>query len=327
MSAKTEDRKLPLIVLTSPLPAEFEDLLDGRVRVRVFKHPEPLSDDMLCRRLKGAAGAVTLPSDSVTAKVFKACPALKVVANCAVGTDNIDLEAAGSTGVVVTHTPEVLTEASADAAWTLLLSIARHGVAGDRLVRRGRFKGWQPDLLLGMDLRGKVLGIVGMGRIGRAVARRAPAFGMHVVYTQRHRLKPSQESALSARFLPLDELVATADVISLHCPLTPETHHLMNRKRLTAMKEGALLVNISRGGVVDEAALVDCLRSGHLGGAGLDVYENEPALAEGLTRIANTMLLPHIASAGRETRAAMARLAVSDCLAVIEGREPAFRVV
>ncbi len=138
---------------------------------------------------------------------------------------------------------------------------------------------------------------------------------------------PSEESAMFARFLPLEELIATADAVSLHCPLTPETHHLMDRKRLTAMKKGALLVNVSRGDVVDEAALVDCLRSGHLGGAGLDVYENEPALAEGLTRLANTMLLPHIASAGRETRAAMARLAVSDCLAVIEGREPAFRVV
>ncbi len=326
MKRESENQKLPLMVMTSPLPADLDDLLEGRVRVRVFKHPEPLSEEMLCQRLKGASGAVTLLSDHVTARVFEACPTLKVVSNYAVGTDNVDVDAAERHGVVVTYTPDVLTEATADVAWTLLLSIARHGVAGDRFVRRGRFKGWKPDLFLGMDLRGKVLGIVGMGRIGRAVARRAPSFGMKVVYTQRNRLAPSEESALGAGFLPLDELVRTADVVSLHCPLTGETRHLMDKRRLMAMKKGALLVNASRGPVVDEAALVECLRSGHLGGAGLDVYENEPALAEGLTRLPNTMLLPHLGSAGRETRATMARMAVSDCLAVIEGRAPQFPV-
>ncbi len=326
MNRESENQKLPLVVMTSPLPADLDDLLEGRVRVRVFKHPEPLSEEMLCRRLKGASGAVTLLSDQVTARVFEACPTLKVVANYAVGTDNVDLDAARRHGVVVTYTPDVLTEATADLTWLLLLSIARHGVAGDRFIRRGRFKGWKPDLFLGMDLRGKVLGIVGMGRIGRAVARRAPAFGMKVVYTQRNRLAPSEEGALGVRFMTLDEMVRTADVVSLHCPLTAETRHLMNRDRLTAMKKGALLVNASRGPVVDEAALVDCLRSGHLGGAGLDVYENEPALAEGLTRLPNTMLLPHLGSAGLETRATMARLAVSDCLAVIEGRPARYPV-
>jgi len=248
------------------------------------------------------------------------------VANCAVGTDNVDLAAAARLGIAVTNTPDVLTEATADLAWALILGVARRVGEGDRMVRRGRFKGWAPDLLLGMDLRGRTLGIVGMGRIGKAVARRAPAFGMRVVYTDVRRLGESSEAALGARPLPLDELLAAADVVSLHCPLTEGNRHLLNRDRLTAMKLGAILVNTGRGPLVDEAALVECLRAGHLAGAGLDVYEQEPALAPGLADCPNTLLLPHVGSAGAETRAAMARTAVAEALAVLEGRPPAHPV-
>lgn len=318
--------RLPRIVLTSPLPGDAQSLVEGRARVRTLRPRGPLSEDALLRALKRADGAVTLLSHPVTARVLESCPNLKVVSNYAVGTDNIDLEAARRLGIRVTNTPDILTEATADLAWTLLLGAARRAPEGDRMMRAGRFRGWAPDLLLGMDLRGKLLGIVGMGRIGKAVARRAPAFGLKVAYTQRRRLLASEEAALGAAYMDLDELLSSADIVSLHCPLTPQTRHLLDDRRLRSMKPGAVLVNTSRGAVVDEAALVRRLREGGLGGAGLDVYEGEPELAPGLRELPNVFLLPHLGSAGAETRAEMARMALADCLAVIEGREPAHPV-
>lgn len=319
--------RLPLLVLTSPLPGDALALAEGRARVRTLRPRGPLSEEVLLRALRPAVGAVTLLSHPVSARVLESCPKLKVVSNYAVGTDNVDLEAARRLGIRVTNTPDVLTEATADLAWTLLLGAARRASEGDRMVRAGRFRGWAPGLLLGMDLRGKLLGIVGMGRIGRAVARRAPAFGMRVAYTQRRRLLASEEAALGAAYMDLDALLNAADVVSLHCPLTPDTRHLLGGRRLRSMKPGAVLVNTARGPVVDEEALVECLREGRLLGAGLDVYEGEPALAPGLRDLPNVLLLPHLGSAGEETRAEMARMAVADCLAVVEGREPAHPVV
>ncbi len=319
--------KLPRVVVTAPLPGGAAALFEGRARVKLLDRRGPLGEAELATALRGAAGAVTLLTDPVTRPVLEACPNLKVVSNVAVGTDNIDLEAARMQGVVVTHTPGVLTEATADLAWALILGVARRLVEGDRMVRTGGFSGWKPDLLLGVDLTGKILGVVGMGHIGRAVARRAPAFGMRVVYCQPRRLQDSVESALNARHLPLEDLLAAADVVSLHCPLTPETRRLMNRNRLLAMKPGAILVNTARGPVVDEEALVECLREGHLFGAGLDVYEREPELAPGLRELPNVLLLPHLGSATKAVRESMARMAVTDCLAVLEGRQPEHWVV
>jgi len=313
--------KPPLVVVTSPLPGDALEMAEGRARIKVYRSPSR-DEATLTRRLRRADGAITLLSDPVGGSVIKGSPRLRVISNYAVGTDNIDLESARKRGVVVTNTPDVLSEATADIAWTLILGTARRAIEGDRMVRRGRFKGWNPNLLLGMDIAGKTLGIVGMGRIGRATARRAPVFGMKVVYSQRKRLPASSEAALSARFLPLDELVKRADVVSLHCPLTPQTKHLFNRNRLKLMKDGAILVNTGRGALIDEGALVEALRFGKPAAAGLDVYEREPLLADGLTALSNVMLLPHLGSAGRETREEMARMAVSDCLAVIEGRAP-----
>ncbi len=312
----------PLMVLTSVLPGEAASLCEHRVRLRVFKARGRRTEEEVLRCLSRADGAVTLLTDPVTAGVLGRCPNLKVVSNVAVGTDNIDLEAAARLGITVTHTPDVLTEATADLAWALILGVARRVSEGDRMVRAGRFKGWSLGLLLGMDLRGKTLGIVGMGRIGQAVARRAPAFGMRVAYTQRRRLPDPVEASLSARYVALDDLIGAADVLTLHSPLTAETRHLLGAERLAAMKPGALLINTSRGPLVDEEALVACLRSGHLGGAGLDVYEREPLLAPGLRRLPNVLLMPHVGSAARETREAMARMAVADCLAVLEGHPP-----
>lgn len=315
------------MVVTAPLPGDALTLLDGKARVRVYRHPRPLSEEELIRRAGKAHGLIPLLADRVCAAVLESCPALKVVANYAVGVDNVDLQAARRLGIVVTNTPDVLTEATADLTWTLILGVARRLREGGRMMRRGAFRGWAPELLLGMDLRGKTLGIVGMGRIGQAVARRAPAFGMAVIYSDEARLCESAESALGVRRLPVQELLAQSDVVSLHCPLTPQTRHLLDRERLLSMKRGAILVNTARGPIVDEKALVEVLRDGHLMGAGLDVFEEEPKVAPGLAELPNALLLPHLGSATVETRQAMARLAVGNCLAVLEGREPENRVV
>lgn len=314
--------KLPLIVLTSELPGDALSLLDGRAKVRVHEARGARSEETVVRWLRGARGAVTLLTDPISEAVLDACPSLRVISNVAVGVDNVDLAACALRGVVVTNTPDVLTESCADLTWALLLGAARRVIEGDRLVRAGKFKGWRLDLLLGADLRGKTLGIVGMGRIGRAVARRAAPFGLRVVYAQRTRLAPSRESSLGARFVPLDELLRTSDAVSLHCSLTVETHHLLDRERLKILKPGAILINTARGALVDEEALVEVLRSGRLFAAGLDVFEREPLLASGLKDLPNVLLLPHLGSASRETREEMARLAVTDCLAVVEGRAP-----
>jgi glyoxylate reductase len=315
-------RRLPLVVFTAPLPGAPEELLDGLARVKVLRPKKVLNEETLIRHLGPATGAVTLLSDPVTERVLGACGKLRVVANYAVGYNNIALATAAARGIAVTNTPDVLTEATADTTWALLLAAARRVVEGDRMVRAGRFKGWAPSLLLGMDLHGKLLGIVGMGRIGRAVARRAAGFGMRVAYSDARRLPDSTESALGVRFLPMEELLRNADVLSLHCPLVPETRHLLDSGRLAAMKPGAILINTARGAVVDEAALVEALRSGPLAAAGLDVYENEPALAPGLKGLPNVVLLPHLGSAGRETRESMARLAVENVREVLSGRRP-----
>ena len=320
-------KKLPLVVLTSPLPGDALCLLEGKARAKVYRHTKPFSEELLIRRLFGASGVVTLLGDKITARVLESCPKLKVVSNYAVGLDNIDLEAAKRLGVAVTNTPDVLTEATADLTWTLLLGVARRVHEGDRMVRRGGFKGWAPDLLLGLDLRGKNLGVIGMGRIGQAVARRAPAFGLRVLYTDQKRLPESTETSLGAQWLPLGELLEKSHIVSLHCPLTPGTRHLLDRDKLLSMRKGAILLNTARGPIVDERALVEALRSGHLMGAGLDVFEEEPALAPGLAQLPNVLLLPHAGSAARETREAMARMAVSSCLAVLDGRTPENRVV
>ena len=317
---------LPLIAVTSELPGDALLLIEGRARVRTRTARGVRFGEDMIRCLRGAQGAVTLLSDPVSEAVLAACPSLKVVSNVAVGVDNVDLAACARRGVVVTNTPDVLTEACADLTWALLLGAARRVIEGDRFVRAGKFKGWRLDLLMGAGLCGKTLGIVGMGRIGQAVARRAAPFGLRVIYAQRTRLAPSQEAALGARFVPLEELLRTSDAVSLHCALTPETRHLLDRHRLSLLKPGALLINTGRGPLVDEGALVEALRSGRLFAAGLDVYEREPELAQGLKNLPNVILLPHIGSASRETREEMARMAVADCLAVIEGRAPGHAV-
>jgi glyoxylate reductase len=237
----------------------------------------------------------------------------------AVGYDNVDVAACRERGVVVTNTPDVLTEATADLTWALILSAARRLGEGERLVRAGRWDGWRPGQLLGMGLDGKTLGIFGMGKIGAAVARRARGFGMTVLYHNRNR--SPREAEVGARAVDFPQLVAQADVLAITAPLTPQTHHVIDDSVLQAMKPGSVLVNTSRGALVDEAALVRALTHGPLRAAGLDVYEREPTVEPGLTEMENVVLLPHLGSGTDEARAAMVRLACENILAVVAGQQ------
>ncbi len=312
------------VALTSPLPGQAEEILRGRFEVRVHRGAALVLEQDLADFIGTSEGALTLLENPVTAAVLDLVPALRVVSNVAVGYDNVDVKAARERGVWVTNTPDVLTDATADLAWALVLTVTRRLCEAQEFLRGGSFSGWALDLLLGAGLQGKTLGIIGYGRIGRAVARRALASGMTVAYTDR---EPVFDADPPAPYLPLAELLRESDVVSVHVPLTGETRHLLNEKRLRSLRPGAFVVNTSRGPVVDEAALVRVLESGHLGGAGLDVFEHEPRVHPGLLGRRDVVLLPHVGSATVETRAAMAELAARNVAAVLTGSEPPTPVV
>ncbi len=273
--------------------------------------------DLASVDLAEADALVCLLLDRVDAQLFARAPKLRLVANCAVGIDNVDLAAARAAGVLVTNTPDVLTEATAELAFALLLAAARRLGEGERLVRAGTWTGWALDQLLGVQLVGKTAGVVGFGRIGQAFARRARGFGMRVVYADPH------DHAGDFERVTLDTLFATADAISLHCPLTPETRHLIDARSLAKMKPTAILVNTARGPCVDEAALCDALEGGRLFAAALDVYEREPAIGARLAACPRLTLAPHIGSATTEARTAMAQLCADAVIAVLSGHRPA----
>jgi glyoxylate reductase len=264
-----------------------------------------------------ADALVCLLLDKIDEAVLEGAPRLRVIANCAVGIDNIDLGAATASGIAVTNTPDVLTEATAELAFALMLAAARRLGEGERLVRSGAWTGWALDQLLGVQLFGKTLGIIGFGRIGQALARRALGFGMEVLYAD-----PHEVSAAPARRVPIDEVFARADVVSLHCPLTAETHHVVDHRRLALMKPTALLVNTARGACVDEDALIEALTAGRIAGAGLDVYANEPRIDLRLLGCPRLVLAPHIGSATTEARTQMAQLCADAVIAVLSGRRP-----
>ncbi|HET7558428.1 MAG TPA: D-glycerate dehydrogenase, partial [Limnochordia bacterium] len=258
-------------------------------------------------------------------EVLAAAPALRIVSNYAVGYDNIDVPAATRRGIAVTNTPGVLTAATADLTWALILATTRRVVEADAFMRAGRYTSWDPLLLLGGDLAGRRLGIVGFGRIGQAVAQRARGFELEVVFTSRSP-KPEAAARLGARQVELDELLASSDIVSLHCALTAETRHLIDARRIAMMKPSAYLINTARGPVVHEADLVAALRSDQIAGAGLDVYEAEPLMSPGLAELPNVVVVPHIGSATHETRTKMADIAVDNILALFAGRRPAHLV-
>lgn len=266
---------------------------------------------------------LSLVTDRIDEALLDRCPNLRIVANVAVGVDNIDLRACARRGVVTTNTPDVLTEATADLAFGLLLSAARRIAEGDRLLREQGTFAWTPSFMLGSRIHGITLGVVGFGRIGQAMARRARGFGMHVLYTQRRRVAEPMERALGATWVAsVDELLPYCDAVSVHCPLTPETRGLFSRERLSTMRKGSILVNTARGPIVDEAALAEVLEHGPLAAAGIDVFEKEPAIHPALLARTNAVLTPHIGSADRITREAMVAMAISNVLCVFEGRPP-----
>lgn len=302
------------------LPRSAVEMLEAVGRVRLADTEAPLPRAELLDLVAGADAVLTLLHDRVDGELLDAAgPGLRCVANVAVGYDNVDLEAAARRGVAVANTPGVLDDATADLTLALTLAAARRLGEGERLLRAATPWAWSMGFMLGRDLRGKLLGIVGLGSIGRRVADRARAFGMRIAYSQRHAAGPEVVAALEAERLDLDELVAAADVLSLHCPLTPETHHLVDAGRLARMKPEAILVNTARGPVVDEAALVASLRAGRPGAAALDVYEEEPRLHPGLLELDNVTLAPHLGSATVETRRAMAELAARNAIAAVRG--------
>ena len=314
------DGERPRIVVTGRIPQVGLDALAVAGDVWTWDEDDPIPDDVLHERVADADALVTLLSTRVDADLLERAPHLRVVANVAVGHDNIDVDACRRHDVIATNTPGVLVDATADLAMSLILMTTRRLGEGDRLVRSGAAWKWGMFMLLGTGLRGSRLGIVGMGDIGTAVAERALAFGMEVVYHNRSRVDAAVEERLGARLVPLDELLRTSDVVSLHCPLTSDTRHLVDAAALARMKPTAHLVNTARGPVVDESALVDALRDGTIAGAGLDVYEDEPEVHPGLLDLESVTLLPHLGSATVETRDAMADLAARNVVAVLDGR-------
>src|SRR2546429_1504721 len=310
------------VFISNVLPAEARSLIPREWTVDYNETDIRLSKAELIRRLQGKEALVCHIISAIDEEVFAACPDLKVVANVAVGFNNVDVAAATRHGVIVTNTPDVLTETTADFAWALLMAAARRVVEADRYARAGEWKAWKWDLLWGADIHGKTLGVIGFGRIGRAIARRAQGFNMRILYHDAVRADAAVERELSATAIDLETLLREADFVTLHTNLTPDTRHLIGERTLRLMRKSAVLVNAARGPIVDEAVLARALREGWIAGAGLDVFEEEPKIHPDLVPLQNVVLAPPIASASRATRRAMATLAVRNCVAVLEGQPP-----
>lgn len=305
----------PRVYVTRIIPPEGLDRVRESCDAVVWEEELPPSREIILRETRDADGLLSLLTDRVDAELMDACPHLRVISNYAVGFDNIDIPAATERGIPVGHTPSVLTETTADFAFTLLLAAARRVVEGVDYVRAGRWRTWGPMLLTGPDVHHATLGLVGLGRIGAEVAKRARGFDMRVLYSDMVR-REDLEASLGLQYASFEQVLSEADFISLHTPLTPETHHLISRDQLRAMKRGAILINTSRGPVVDADALVEALRAGEIGGAALDVTEPEPLPSDHpLVSLPNCIVVPHIASASHATRAAMARIAAENLIA------------
>ncbi|HOQ39473.1 MAG TPA: D-glycerate dehydrogenase [Fervidobacterium sp.] len=310
------------VFVTYEIPDSGLKMLREKFELDVYTGEEFLTKEEMIERARKADAMVAHLRDPIDAQFIQSLEKMKIIADYAVGYNNIDVQAATERGIYVTHTPGVLTEATADIAFALILAVARRIVESDRFVRDGKFVGWKPKLMLGYDLYGKTLGIVGMGRIGQAVARRALGFGMNIVYHNRNRLPQELETEFNAKYLSLDELISTSDFISLHTPLTKETFHMIDAEKISHMKPNAIIVNTARGPVIDEQALYEALKARKIAGAGFDVYENEPKLTPGLEKLDNVVLLPHIGSATYETREKMSQIVAINIIEALEGRIP-----
>jgi len=312
------------ILVTRKIPGDHLDRLgQAGHEVEVSQFSRALTAEELLEKVKGVEGLLSLLTDRIDGDLMDAAgPQLKIISNYAVGFDNIDVKAATDRQIVVANTPcDEVNEAVAELTWALMLSISRRIVEADEATRRGGYKGWEPDIFLGTDLIGKTLGIVGLGRIGSMVARRAKGYNMTVLYNKRSP-DPEAESELGVEFCSLDELLAKSDFVSLHVPLTDETRHMMNKDNFAKMKQGSYLINTARGAIVDEHDLVEALKSGHLSGAGLDVYDNEPNIDPELLVMPNTITTPHIASATYAARNKMGTLAVEALIDGFSGKKP-----
>jgi len=309
------------IFSTHPLFDEARIILDGECDVEYWAKPERPSRDEIANRIKDKDGIVCLLTDRINEDLLRAAPKLRIVANVAVGYDNLDLPACTKRNVIATNTPGVLDETTADFAWTLLMAVARRLVEGDSYARNGNWKGWNLDQMCGADVWGKTLGIVGFGRIGRAVARRAAGFKMHILYTATKRATVEIEKELGAEYRDLNALLAESDFVTLHVPLNSETRGLLDVPKFFRMKPTAFVINTARGPVIDEAALVHALEAGKIAGAGLDVFEQEPFIHPGLKR-ANVVMAPHMGSASVETRSKMAAMAAHNVAALFRGQRP-----
>ncbi|MGM0652879.1 MAG: 2-hydroxyacid dehydrogenase [Bacillota bacterium] len=311
------------VLVTRVIPEEGMKILqNNNFNCRVHDQDRPIMRSEFEEAIRGTDAVLSMLNDRIDADLLDLAPALKIVANLAAGTDNIDLKACTKRGIAVTNTPGVLTEATADLAMALLLAAARHLVQADQYLREGKFNGWDPLLFTGTALNGKTLGIIGMGRIGRAVAKRARGFGLKIVYHNRKSLPEEITSPLGAEYLSLDDLIKSSDFISLHLPYSREVHHLIDSRRLSMMKVGTYLINTARGAHIDEKSLVESLRAGNIAGAALDVFEHEPQTAPGLTDLDNVTLLPHIGSATLEARTEMSRMSAESIAAVLNGKKP-----
>jgi lactate dehydrogenase-like 2-hydroxyacid dehydrogenase len=312
----------PRVFVSRVIPQPALDLLSAQTEVELNVPDQPLSKPELISHLQGKDGLVCLLTDVIDEQVLTSSLSLRVVSNVAVGYDNIEVKAATRQKIAVTNTPGVLDDTTADFTWALLMASARRLVEADRYARVGKFQGWGIMLLLGHDVCGKTLGICGMGRIGRAVARRARGFSMKILYTDTQRIEVSLEKELGVAFTDKETLLRESDFVTLHVPLLPETTHYISRRELSLMKKTGYLINASRGPVVDEEALVEALRAKQIAGAALDVFEYEPKIHPGLIELDNVVLAPHIASASVETRTRMATMAAENMIAALEGKIP-----
>ena len=313
----------PSILVARAIFPEVVERLRQHFDVEDNQNDDIYSPEQLAARLKGKHGLFSTLSERVDPQLLAACPDLKAVCNMAVGYNNIDVDAATQAGVMVTNTPDVLNETTADFGWALLMAAARRITESEQWLRAGQWQKWRYDSFVGADLHGSTLGVLGMGRIGQAIARRSTGFGMKVIYHNRSRLAPELEAqANNARYVGREELLREADHVMLVMPYSPALHHTIGQAEIALMKPTAILVNIARGGIVDDAALIAALRAGRIAGAGLDVYENEPAFNPGFLELSNVVLTPHIASASTRTRLAMANCAADNLIAALTRQPP-----
>lgn len=312
----------PKVLITRKIFSEALDILKGKTDFTMGPGGRGMTQEELRRGIRDKEGLLCLLTDRIDHILIEAAPRLKVIANCAVGYDNIDVSTALSRGIAVTNTPGILTETTADLTWALLLAAARNIPAADRFCRRKKYKGWKLDLFLGQEITGKNLGIIGMGRIGRAVAARARAFRMNILYSDPHPLPAAEETKLKAVHVSLEHLLSESDFVTVHAVLNDSTRHLLSREKIAMMKKTAVLANVSRGPIIDEQALADALEQKNIWAAGLDVFEREPNIEERLLGMDNVVLLPHIGSATYATRIKMAVTAARNLLQVLQGEKP-----